>query len=101
MQENCSKRRNYRVTVIFDAREQQESPDEMRDRVGKLMESIGAELSASESLGTKAFARCRSKKFREGAYASYLLAAEPSFDEGLLSRLRLDRTVNRTFVEKV
>jgi ribosomal protein S6 len=101
MKKNCSTKKNYRITVIFDARGQQESPDEMRDRVGNLMGSLGAELAASESLGTKPFARCRSKQFREGVYARYLLAAEPSFGEGLLSRMRLDRTVNRTLIERL
>jgi ribosomal protein S6 len=96
-----SKKTDYQITVIFDTRGQRESPDEMRDRVGELVKALGGELKLAESLGAKEFARCRRRQFREGFYAKFRVAAGPTFGKGLLSRLGLDRTVNRTFIERL
>ncbi|MDR1436261.1 MAG: 30S ribosomal protein S6 [Puniceicoccales bacterium] len=92
---------NYKITVIFDTREQRESAADMLLRVKELMESLGASVISADNLGMKSFQRCAKRKFREGAYGSYSLSAKPSFGKALLERLRLDRTVNRTFVERV
>jgi ribosomal protein S6 len=87
--------------VIFDTREQRESSDEMRQRIGTLMESLGAVVEGSESLGVRPFARCANRKFTDGAYARYRVRAEGPFHRELSGRLRLDKTVNRAFCERV
>ena len=96
-----SNKKDYKVTVIFDTREQKESSADMLVRIGELMKTLGASVNASDSLGVRSFQRCAKRKFREGAYATYSVSAEPTFGGELLSRLRLDKTVNRTFIERI
>jgi ribosomal protein S6 len=101
MENKTSNKKEYRVTVIFDTREQKESPVDMLARIRELMESLGAAVTAADDLGVRSFQRCAKRKFREGSYATYLLSAGPSFGSDLIGRLRLDKTVNRTLVERI
>ncbi|MDR3116982.1 MAG: 30S ribosomal protein S6 [Puniceicoccales bacterium] len=91
--------RRYRVTVVFDTREQRESPDAMRLRLGQLMESLGATVEEAVDLGPRNFARCANRRISSGSYAGYTVSAPPAFCGELTGRLRLDKTVNRTLVE--
>ena len=91
--------RRYRVTVIFDTREQRESPDALRLRLSQLMESLGAAVEGVEDLGTRNFARCANRRFASGSYAGFTVSAPSAFCGELTGRLRLDKTVNRTLVE--
>jgi ribosomal protein S6 len=94
-------KRDYRVTVILDTREQSESADDMGERLKGLLESVGAAVSKAEGLGIKEFARTRNRNFREGSYATFSISAPASFAVELLGRLRLDKTVNRTLIERI
>ncbi|MDR3316480.1 MAG: 30S ribosomal protein S6 [Puniceicoccales bacterium] len=91
----------YRITLVFDTREQRESADDMRQRIGKMMESLGASVEASRSLGIFPFARCTSRKFTAGSYAQYELAAKGSFNGEFTAKLRLDKTVNCALIERL
>jgi ribosomal protein S6 len=92
-------RRRYGITVIFDTRERDESPDDMRGRIGHTMETLGATVETAEDLGTRDFARRANRRFISGAYARYVVSASPSFGAELDGRLRLDKTVNRALIE--
>ncbi|MDR2576609.1 MAG: 30S ribosomal protein S6 [Puniceicoccales bacterium] len=93
--------RKYKITVIFDTREQEESPDEMRRRLGTLMATLGAKVEEDKSLGIRDFSRCASRKFQSGAYAQYLVSAPSSFNGEFSKRLRLDKTIDRALTERL
>lgn len=93
--------KSYRMTVIFDTREQAESGEEMMKRLSDLMSSLGATINESKYLGVKDFARCASQKFTSGAYAEYQLSAPSSFCAEIKNRLSLDKTVNRVMIENI
>jgi ribosomal protein S6 len=92
---------HYRVTVILDTREQRESSSAMLLRVKELMESLRASVSSADDMGVQNFRHCAKRKFRERSYGMYHISAKPSFGKELIERLRLDRTVNRTFVDRI
>lgn len=93
--------RDYRITVIFDSRDQQESGEEMLQRVAELMANLGARVDEAKYLGQKDFARCARRDFRSAGYGQYRLAAMGSFGDELKKRLRLDKTVDRLLIERI
>jgi ribosomal protein S6 len=92
---------HYRVTVILDTCEQRESSSAMLLRVEELMESLRASVSSADDMGVKSLRRCPKRKFREGSYGMHHISAKPSFGKELIERLRLDRTVNGTFMDRI
>jgi ribosomal protein S6 len=93
--------RKYRITVIFDIREQAESPDDMRLRLCGVIGTLGATVDSEKSLGIREFSRCACKQFRSGAYAQYCVTAQHSFSGEFSNKMRLDKTVNRVLIERL
>ncbi|MDR0428768.1 MAG: 30S ribosomal protein S6 [Puniceicoccales bacterium] len=93
--------RKYRITLIFDNREQKESVDDLMGRVAGYMESLGGVIDERNNLGLHSFERCVNRNFRSGTYAQYVVRAEGNFNGMLCNRLRLDRAINRVLVERI
>ena len=90
----------YKITVIFETREQKESAEEMLQRLGTLMQGLGGTVESAKNLGVHDFARCTDRHFRSAPYAQYVVHAAGDFNGKLGSRLKLDKTVNRVLIEK-
>lgn len=92
--------KKYRITLILDNREQNESTEEIMGRISGYAELLGGTIEKSESLGVHEFQRCTNRQFRSGVYVQYIVHADGNFSGALNNRLRLDKSVNRALVEK-
>jgi small subunit ribosomal protein S6 len=94
-------KRQYQATFILDNRGKEESVEQIIDGVKNEIAAVQGEVSAVENLGRKDFVRVTDKKMTGGTYVQIKFAAPPDGPAQLTERLRLNRSVYRTFVESV
>jgi len=58
-------------------------------------------VSSSEDLGIRDFVRAADQRFKQGHYLEFYYSAPGSTPTELKEKLRLDKRVNRIFVESV
>lgn len=91
--------RNYRATFILDNRGQEDSVDQIIENVKQEVAAVSGEVSSVENLGRRDFIRVTNPKFPGGAYVQMNFTAPPTTPSQLHERLRLNRSVYRTFIE--
>ena len=91
----------YRVTFILDTRGYEESIDTLIEKLKGTLEAIDCEVEKVENLGQKEFARVIDKKFPAGIYIQMDFTGDGDPNKRLNEKLKLDRTVNRIFVESI
>ena len=91
--------RNYRATFILDQRGQEETIDQMIAAVQQEIAAVEGAVTHVENLGKRDFARVTDVKNPAGHYVQIDFTAPSSTPAALKDRLRLNRTVYRTFVE--
>jgi small subunit ribosomal protein S6 len=94
-------KRNYRATFILDNRGKTETVEQMVDVVKKEIAAVDGDVTAVENIGKKDFARVTDRKFTGGTYVHVNFSAPPQGPAQLLERLKLNGSVNRTFVQEV
>ena len=94
-------KRHYRGTFILDNRGKEESVDQIIDGVKKEIVAVQGEVTAVENLGKKDFIRVTDRKMPSGTYVQISFSAPAEGPAQLTERLRLNRSVYRTFVESV
>lgn len=90
---------NYKATFILDLRESEDDVAKVQADIREILGSIGAEESSSEDLGMRDFARAADQRFTQGHYLEVYFSGPGTIPAGLKEKLRLDKRVNRIFVE--
>lgn len=91
--------RPYRATFILDTRDLQESLESLIQKIKDAVVVLKGTISKSQNLGLREFARATDRKFPAGHYFQVELEGPASLPVALKERFRLDRSVNRVFVE--
>lgn len=92
---------NYKATFILDLRESEDDAAKVLADINELLGSLGAVVSSSEDLGVRDFVRAADQRFKQGHYLEFYFNGPGSTPAVLKEKLRLDKRVNRIFVESV
>ena len=92
---------NYKSTFILDLRASEDDSAKVLDDIKAILGSIGAEVGDSEDLGIRDFARAADQRFKQGHYLEVYFSGPGSTPAELKEKLRLDKRVNRVFVESL
>jgi len=90
----------YKTTFILDLRSTDQESAAVLTDLNDLLQSLGADVSASEDLGLRTFARAADRRYTQGHYVEIQFAATSSVPAQLKEKLKLDKRINRIFVEK-
>lgn len=96
---SATTKNNYKATFILDLRESEDDSAKVLADLKDLLASIGGEVSDSDDLGMREFARAADRRFTQGQYVEIYFGAEGSVPTVLQEKLRLDKRINRIFVE--
>lgn len=92
--------KQYKVTFVLDVRGTQESPEDIASRLKETMQSLGAEVSATDDKGILETARASQKTgLTSAAYLCFDITAQKDFAVTIREKLRLDKTIDRIFIE--
>lgn len=92
---------NYKTSFILDLRESKDDSAKVLDDLTELLGSLGATVSAGEDLGMREFARAADRRYTQGHYLEIHFSSPGSVPAQLKEKLRLDKRINRIFVESV
>jgi small subunit ribosomal protein S6 len=92
-------RKIYRASFILDMRGGSESVDAISARLRNIVVDLGGDVKELKKLGQKTFERAVDKKYLCGEYVQIAFCAESSIPAAIREKLKLDRTVNRVFIE--
>ena len=98
---NNNNQKSYKISFILDTRNYEHPIEKLVEKLTVLIESIQGVVKKVENLGQKEFERVVDRKFQQGIYLQMFVDARTTVSATLNEKLRLDKTVNRFFVEKV
>ena len=96
-----TKNKNYRTSFILDLRESKDDSAKVMGELAELLGTLGATVSDSKDLGMRDFARAADRRFTQGHYIEICFDGPGTIPEQLKEKLRLDKRINRIFVELV
>ena len=96
---SATTKNNYKATFILDLRESEDDSAKVLADLKGILASIGGEVSGGDDLGIREFARAADRRFTQGHYVEIYFGGEGSLPATLQEKLRLDKRVNRIFVE--
>ena len=85
----------------MDLRETEDDVAKVTTDISDILSTLGASVSDSRDMGIKEFARSADRNYKQGHYLEVYFTGEHSIPEGMKEKLRLDKRVNRIFVESV
>lgn len=85
----------------MDLRESKDDSTKVLNDLTELLGSLGATVSAGEDLGMREFARVADRRFTQGHYLEVHFSGAGAIPAQLREKLRLDKRINRIFVESV
>ena len=91
----------YKTTFILDLRESEDDAAKVLADIKEILAEIGAEVTDSEDLGLRSFSRAADRRYTQGHYLEVCFDGPGSLPVNLQERLRLDKRVNRIFIESV
>ena len=91
--------KNYKTTFILDLRESKDDSAKVLDDLTQLLESLDASVSEVKDLGLREFARAADRRFTQGHYLEMHFSSPGTVPALLKEKLRLDKRINRVFVE--
>ncbi len=91
----------YKATFILDTRKYTESVDSLIDKLKGVVEAVHGVVKDVKNHGTKDFLRAVDRKFPAGIYLELDFEGPATAPAALNEKLKLDRTVNRIFIESV
>ncbi|AHF92124.1 30S ribosomal protein S6 [Opitutaceae bacterium TAV5] len=91
--------RNYRATFILDNRGTEDTIEKLIEGVKTEIAAVEGQVTAIEDLGLKDFIRVTNPKLVSGHYVQVSFTSPASAPAALKERLRLNRSVYRTFIE--
>ena len=93
--------KSYKTTFILDLRKTEDDVAKVTTDISDILSTLGASVSDSRDMGIKEFARSKDRNYKQGHYLEVYFTGEHSIPQGLKEKLRLDKRVNRIFVESV
>lgn len=96
---SATTKNNYKATFILDLRESEDDSAKVLADLNEILASVGGEVSESEDLGMREFARAADRRFTQGHYVEIFFGGEGSVPADLKEKLKLDKRINRIFVE--
>jgi small subunit ribosomal protein S6 len=92
---------NYKTTFILDLRESEDDAAKVLADLTGILGTLGGQTTESEDLGMRDFARSADRRYTQGHYLEMRFTGPGSVPAALKEKLRLDKRVNRIFVESV
>ena len=92
---------NYKTTFILDLRESEDDSAKVLADLTEILSSLGGAVSESEDLGVRDFARAADRRYTQGHILEVYFAGPSTVPAELQEKLRLDKRVNRIFVQAV
>lgn len=92
---------NYKTTFILDLRESEDDSAKVLSDLTELLGSLNATVSEGKDLGMREFARAADRRYTQGHYLEVNFSSASTVPAQLKEKLRLDKRVNRIFVESV
>ena len=89
----------YKATFILDLRESEDDSVKVMADLDEILKSIGGEPSDSEDLGMLDFARASDRRYTQGHYIEIYFEGAGDVPATLNEKLKLDKRINRIFVE--
>ena len=94
-------KKRYRATYILDTRNYTDPVETLISKITENLAQIDITISQVDNLGQKEFARAADRNFPACIYVEFLFEATPEAVTQIQERFRLDRQVNRIFVQTV
>ena len=91
--------KNYKISFILDLRASEDDSQKVLADINEIIGAIGGQSSSSEDLGVRQFARTADRRFTQGHYLEVYAEGPSTVPADIKSKLRLDKRVNRIFVE--
>lgn len=92
---------NYKTTFILDLRESKDDSAKVLSDLAELLETLSATVTESKDLGMRQFARAADRRFTQGHYLEVCFSSSGAVPAQLKEKLRLDKRIDRIFVESV
>ncbi|MGB0408631.1 MAG: 30S ribosomal protein S6 [Opitutales bacterium] len=92
---------NYKATFILDLRESEDDAAKVLADIKDILGGASAEAIEGEDLGVRGFARAADQRFTQGHYLEVYFNGPGSVPAELKEKLKLDKRVNRIFVESL
>jgi small subunit ribosomal protein S6 len=92
---------NYKTTFILDLRESEDDSAKVLADLTEILTSLGGAVTESEDLGVREFARAADRRFTQGHSLEVYFQGPSTVPAELQEKLRLDKRVNRIFVQSV
>lgn len=96
---SATTKNNYKATFILDLRESEDDSAKVMGDLNEILKSIGGEPSESVDLGMREFARAADRRYTQGHYVEIFFEGAGSVPATLNEKLKLDKRINRIFVE--
>ena len=96
---SATTKNKYKATFILDLRESEDDSAKVIADLNEILKSIGGEPSDSEDLGMLDFARATDRRYTQGHYIEIYFEGAGDVPSTLNEKLKLDKRVNRIFVE--
>ena len=96
---SATTKNKYKATFILDLRESEDDSAKVMADLNEILKSIGGEPSDSEDLGMLDFARAADRRYTQGHYIEIFFESAGDVPSSLNDKLKLDKRVNRIFVE--
>lgn len=93
--------KEYKTTFILDLRETEDDVEKVISDVSSILESVGSSVSDSEDLGIKEFSRSVDRQYKQGHYLEIYFSGPSNAPSLLKEKLRLDKRINRIFVQSI
>ena len=93
--------KNYKTTFILDLRESKDDSAKVLADLTELLVSLSAAVSEGIDLGMRDFARAADRRFTRGHYLEIHFSSSGAVPSQLKEKLRLDKRINRIFVESI
>jgi ribosomal protein S6 len=89
----------YKATFILDLRDSEDESAKVLAELNELIGSIGGDPSESEDLGLREFSRAADRRFTQGHYVEVFFDGPGTVPATLKEKLKLDKRINRIFIE--
>ena len=98
---NKTVNRDYKATFILDLRETEDDVAKVSEDIKEIFSLLSASVSASDDLGIKEFSRAVDPNYKQAHYLEIYFSGGASVPDDLKEKLKLDKRVNRIFVESI
>jgi len=93
--------KHYKTTFILDLRESEDDSAKLLVDLTEILTALDGVVTDSEDLGMREFARAADRRFNRGHYLQIHCSGPGTLPAQLKEKLRLDKRVNRIFVESL